>query len=104
MQWKEALKVIRKAKNLGVKEISMEGLSVKFREENVPRETIEYPKKSDLIESEPMKMQDDFKPISPLSDLTPEEILYYATPHYDEIQAEKELKASSPQGETHVDN
>jgi hypothetical protein len=36
------------------------------------------------------KAEDLIKPLNPLDDLTPEEILYYAVPHYDQIQAEKE--------------
>ncbi len=37
-----------------------------------------------------VKPEEIVKPISPLDDITPEEILYFAVPHYDEIQAQKE--------------
>lgn len=37
-----------------------------------------------------LKPEEIIKPMSVLDDLTPEEILFYATPRYDEIQAEKE--------------
>lgn len=36
------------------------------------------------------KAEDLIKSLNPLDDLTAEEILYYAVPHYDQIQAEKE--------------
>lgn len=40
------------------------------------------------------ELQEIFKGESVLDMMTEEEILYYATPAYDEIQAEKEARAS----------
>lgn len=37
-----------------------------------------------------LKAEEIVKPLSALDDLTEEEILYYATPYYDELQRRKE--------------
>jgi hypothetical protein len=79
--------LIIKAKALGVKEFEFEGLKVKFKDRNVPRRTTHKAKAQPPLGDDP-----GFVPLSPLADLTPEEILYFATPHYDVIQAEKQKK------------
>ena len=74
----ELVKLIEKAKTLGVSEFKAKGVSIKF---NSPPE-LKHPASVPHV-----KIEDVFKTRSP--DLTPDEILYYATPHFDTLQAEK---------------
>jgi len=82
----EVLIVIEKAKSLGVQELEYNGIKVKFKNEEIKK-----PETPPLVSQVP-DLDQVFKPLSPLDDVTPEEILYYATPYYAEIQAEKEAK------------
>lgn len=110
---KEIEELIITAKGTGVDELSMEGLRIKFKPkykgninpfpiqtpDNVQSSSLRSSSVSDFINRIPpkaaasvpdVKAEDLIKPLSPLDDLTPEEILYYAVPHYDQIQADKE--------------
>jgi hypothetical protein len=40
-----------------------------------------------------LKAEDIVKPLSVLDDISPEELKYYATPYYDELQEQKALRA-----------
>lgn len=73
----EIMQVLIKAKELG---ITMEDVEA-FKAKSVPRETVPELKPEDII-----------KPLSVFDDISEEEIMYWATPRYDELQAEKELK------------
>ena len=84
-------KLLMLAKQIGATELECDGLKVKFQRQPAVwtgiREEVE-PK------PEPVAMTDKeieaaFKPASPLDDLSEEEIKYYATPYYDELQAQK---------------
>jgi hypothetical protein len=79
----EMIKVMEKAKELGVNELKVEGMSLSFAEAM---------RSAGFKSSEPvpeLKAEEIVKPLSAFDDLTEEEIMYYATPRYDEIQAEK---------------
>jgi hypothetical protein len=50
------------------------------------------PPKEQQSQSVPeLKPEEIVKPLSPLDDFSDEEILYYATPYYDELQRKKEM-------------
>ena len=85
LSFEELEDVIKLAKSHNLAEFEFRGLRVKF--------DCSYPDKKTY---EPIAdpKQDAFKPISPLDNFSPEEILYYATPFYDDLQAEKEAKNS----------
>lgn len=76
--------MIEKAQAAGVDTLEAPGVKIVFKKSQEKlNESI-----SRLVPD--MKADEIFKPMSSLDDLSPEEILYYATPHYDEIQAQKE--------------
>lgn len=43
---------------------------------------------------EDLKPEEIIKPLSTFEELSDDEILYYSTPYYDELQAKKELQAA----------
>lgn len=92
----EIITVITKAKELDVEEFEWNGIRVRFRsrgEESPGMDRIYFPEPETKKMEGPVPDQEwkeIFKPLSPLDDLSPEEILFYATPRFDEIQAEKE--------------
>lgn len=105
----EIVWVIEQAKKLGVQELEMDGIRVKFKEKvskgtiwttNLPPAFATVPLTLPTGTSVPdVKAEEIFKPLSPLDDMTPEEILYYATPQYDVIQAEKQAHKDKLAGE-----
>jgi hypothetical protein len=95
MTYEESLKLIEKAKELGVSELTTEGFTVKFKD-NSQKLSPELPKKPVI----PDKLAEELiKPISVLDSLTEEEMLYYATPYFDEMMAKKEAMAKKAAGE-----
>ncbi len=81
----DVVRVIEKAKELGVQEFEALGIRIKFQSG-----TLESPVKRTPVPDS--KVEELVKPLSVLDEMTPEEILMYATPRYDEIQAEKEAQ------------
>lgn len=71
--------LIEEARILGMKTITIEGVTYEFGEApKVPQDVPE------------MKAEDILKPLSTLDEMSNEEILYWSTEYYDEIQARKE--------------
>lgn len=100
----EVLRLMDKAKEIGIHSVhvkSGDGTLLKFSFHppksivtKVPESVSEFPFIPDV------KPEDLVRPASPLDDMTPEEILYYAVPHYDEIQSEKEAHKKKLEEET----
>lgn len=77
MTAEDLIKVMEKAKELGFTEIKVDGVDLKIG----PQIT-----KSHLPD---LTAEELVKPPSVLDDLSDEEILYFATPYFDELQAKK---------------
>lgn len=78
----EIIKVLATAKDLGVSNLKVEGIEASFGEKKeLPPVTTDHHVEDGDIE--------DAFPKDPVADLTDEEILYYATPYYDQLQAKK---------------
>jgi len=71
----EALKLLIKARELGITDTDIEAFKAKLAPEVVPE----------------LKADEIVKPISVLDDYTEEEIQYFATPYFDELQEKKRL-------------
>jgi len=94
-QWtiEEIIEIIKQGKESGLTYIKLDGLMLKFNMEGHPIEKMGNPLKAKAVVKEEvheMKAEDLIKPPHALDELSPEEILFYATPYYDEIQAQKE--------------
>lgn len=82
----EIIEVLTKAKELGLTHIKLEGLECDFRT-NIGQ--ITSPQTISHFVPE-MKSEEIVTPLSTLDDVSDEELLYYATPYYDELQSRKE--------------
>lgn len=104
MEIAQVMALMEKAKELEIDELSYGDLTFKFKkpvffvnkhDESKPVElnlkSIAPTIKTEVPPEDPSKA---FKPASPLDDMSAEEILYYAVPYYDEIQAQKEARAT----------
>lgn len=94
MTIEEIMKIMSHAKDLGVN-IKVDGIEVLTRGEEKPVNHSPVPE---------LKAEDIIKPISILDDITEDEILYYSSPYYDEMMAQKEahkeaIKNGTTQGE-----
>jgi hypothetical protein len=97
MTYEEAIKIVERAKELGVQELHMQGLTVKFRDLIAALPPIPEKKEAGPV---PDKTAEELiKPFPALDNVTAEELLYYATPYYDELQAKKEAQANKIAGE-----
>jgi hypothetical protein len=83
----EVKELMDKAKELGLSHIKVEGFEASLtapKAEPAPAPTVEL-------------SDDEIKALvsqpSPFDDLSEEEILYFATPYFDELQAQKEARA-----------
>lgn len=76
----EIIALLVKAKELGITKEEVEAFKT---QQIVPRGTITVPD---------LKATEIVVPGSPFDDLSDEEILYWATPHFDEIQRRKEAQ------------
>ncbi len=85
----QIIKLVEKAKALGVSEIEVVGFRVKFKSKKVVKTTTQ--KLS--VEDVQADIKDVFKTESVLDQMSADELKYYATPYYDEIQAKKEAHA-----------
>lgn len=70
----EIMQILINAKQLGITHADVENYKTKL--ETVPE----------------LKPEEIVKPLSPFDGLSDEEILYYATPFFDELQAKKEAQ------------
>jgi hypothetical protein len=88
-------KLLMLAKQIGATELECDGLKVKFERPIVAQTpTWTAMREEATPRIEPVAMTDKeieaaFKPASPLDDISEDEIKYYATPYYDELQAQK---------------
>lgn len=93
MSLEDLIKLMEKAAETGVTELESGDVKLKL-------------KHKDPIKTEPKKEVQDLtaeqlvKPASVLDEMSPEEILFYATPYYDELQAQKEEHAKKLAEET----
>lgn len=71
----EALKLLIKARELGITDADIETFKAKLAPEVVPE----------------LKPEEIVKPISVLDEFSEEEIQFYATPYFDELQEKKRL-------------
>lgn len=85
----DVAKLIEFAKNAGLSVLEIDNLKIKFSSKSM---YVSKKKKEDPAPVPDLKAEDIVKSHAFLDDLTPEEILFYATPHFDELQADKEHK------------
>lgn len=72
----EILTILVRAKELGITQDDVESFKTVSRETNVPD----------------LKPQEIVVPVSPFDDISEDEILYWHSPFYDEIQTKKEAQ------------
>lgn len=104
MNTDDILRIMDKAKEIGIRSVDVkfaDSANLKF---SFLSETESFPK-AKFVDPEiptgpvPDKQAEELvKPLSVLDQMTPEEILYYAVPHYDEIQADKEAHKKKLEG------
>jgi uncharacterized HAD superfamily protein len=70
----EIMQTLIKAKELGITQSDVDAYKEKIKQSYVPE----------------MKAEEIVKPISVLDDLSDEELLYWSTPYYDDLQAKKQ--------------
>lgn len=75
---------------LEINDFIKEGWVVKFATDKYA--VMEREKQNEVPE---MKAEDIIKPLSPLDDIDEDEILYWSTPYYDELQARKHRQQES---------
>lgn len=97
MEIKQALEFLAEARKLGIWKVSINGMQAEFTPVRTEHEMLMNAIQAHTIPVEeattpaPLPQEDVQAILKPdLSDLTPDEILYYATPHYDELQALKQ--------------
>lgn len=78
---KQIIKLIKEARDMGLPEIRIGDIYVRFD------------KVSEAAQGVPeLKAEDIVKPLGAFDDLTTEEQLFYATPYFDELQHQKALR------------
>lgn len=84
----EIIRVMERAAELGVTELQFKGVKLKM----AYKSEVQKPKvmADDATELSDKELAELFKPA--IEEMTPEEILYYATPHFDELQAQKQVR------------
>lgn len=99
MTYQEVASIMERARALGVTELEWNGMKIKFSYKkhgsqpkspapNLEQHLNEIPKPESSFVPE-TKPEELVKPLSVLDQMSDEEILYYATPYYDELQAQK---------------
>lgn len=81
---KQTIQLIKEAKEMGLPEIRIGDIYVKFDQPKAAAQPVPELKPEDIV-----------KPMSVLDELSPEEIQYYATPYYDELKRLKDLRAQT---------
>ena len=84
----EVIRIIESAKLAGLASLELDCLKIKFAKHAAHMKP--KPEMNRIVPD--VKAEELVKSHAFLDDLTAEEILYYATPHFDEIQADKEHK------------
>lgn len=80
---KQQMNLIKQAKDLGLASIKIGDVEIVFSKDRTEQKTHAVPD---------LEAKDILVPPSPFDDITEEEILYFATPFYDELQAIKNKK------------
>lgn len=81
MTKEERIELIKEAKELGLKAVTIEGVTYEFGEVT--------PTPHVITEEE---AEESYTALSVLDDLSEDEIKYYATPYFDEIQHNKKIR------------
>jgi hypothetical protein len=81
----EIMAVMEKAKELGTQSLEVEGVKISFEKGFRP--------KADLPMTTEVPLNEVFKGSSVWDEMSDEELLYYATPYYDELQEKKKAHA-----------
>lgn len=93
MTKEDRIQLIEEARILGMKTVTIDGVVYEFEKE------VLKPNKPELSSKE---IEDLMKALNPLSEYTDQELLYYSTPFFDELQLRKEhqkkLKEESTNG------
>ncbi len=89
MTKKKRLELINEAKEMGATSITLDGIRYEW-----PLETVKTVK----AEVQEVKADELIKPISVFDQMTDEEILFWAVPHYDTIQEQKKLQQEAAEG------
>lgn len=92
---KEIIEILTKAKELGIKTIKVEGIEASYGDSGQTMEKEEtQPTEKELEEAwAPSPNSDElFSPYALGASITDEELLYWATPYYDELQSRKRTK------------
>jgi hypothetical protein len=95
MTLNEIIQIIEVARTSGLSELELNGLKIKFAAGKRPKKIKPVIPQQVVPDT---KIEEIIKPASPLDELTSEEILYYATPYYDELQAQKEEQKRRAEG------
>lgn len=98
----EILQVLEKAKELGLQHIEVEGFEASFGQPSASAPSPQPTVNPQLGAVQPVPerdAEDIVKPMSVFDEMTDEEILYYSTPYYDELQAKKELMQQAKESE-----
>lgn len=82
MTKEERFNIINEAYEFGLTSVTIDGVKYEWQAKKRPNSEVPDLEASELI-----------KEMSPFDGLSEEDILYWSSPHYDTIQAEKELKA-----------
>lgn len=85
---KQMIELMKTAKELGLHTFKAEGLEFSTVPQTVVQEV--KPKVSEPVPD--LKAEDIVKELSPLDGMSEDEILYFATPYYEELQAKKEAQ------------
>lgn len=81
---KQQMNLIKQAKELGLASIKIGDVEIVFSQDRTEQ------KINNAVPD--LEAKDILAPPSPFDDLTDEEVLYFATPHFDELQAAKAKK------------
>lgn len=88
MKTKEEIdQIISHAKELGLLAVEIEGIKFILPLKDVPKMSV----------VEDLKAEDIVKPLSPLDEYSDEEILYWSSGYFDELQAKKEAQKNKKQ-------
>lgn len=85
MTSEERIKLLLEARDLGMKSVTVEGVTYEFGEPK--KQVVEAI--TDLTEEQVKAL---VNPMSVLDDYSDDEVLYYSTPYFDELQERKNLR------------
>lgn len=90
MTKKKRLELIQEAKELGLKSIELNGVKYEIGQHApaIEQKTISEEESKALLKA---------LTSTPLDEVTEDEVLYYATPYYDQLQEQKKLKQQQDQ-------